>query len=331
MRCGWQQAIDRFASGGGVECVGVGIDTLRGPPRIRQECYSSMTTPLPLTEYETTEMARQPAASNLGSQGLLIDQLRKGWSSIAFGIIVAGGAYPVIAGLGGLLIGVIFDRPSVSELIGALFLVGPYSMIAALVGLVWTNVVVVVTLPAMLLVVWSLRMRGSIVWLGAFWGGLVGFAAAWPVAFFVGVPSTAIVALAVGPGLTTIIGQIGGAWGGRRAIERMAWYERALSRASVETRLLGATRSSTTSLSEAKEDKVAAGAVRGTARFQFGIRHLMWAAVWISVLLSLIRLVGIRLEVAVPVLAGWVLYQMTTLVIGGMIFRWYGRRHAGRH
>ena len=45
----------------------------------------------------------------------------------------------------------------------------------------------VVTLPFVLLIVWSLRVRGSIVWLGAFWGGLVGFAAVLPFMFIGGI------------------------------------------------------------------------------------------------------------------------------------------------
>jgi hypothetical protein len=248
----------------------------------------------------------------------LIDQLSKGWSSVALGIILAGGVYPVVlAGVGSLLL-LVFESPNVAEfLVGAAVIV-IYSVITALAGLVWTNVVVVVTLPFVLLIVWSLRVRGGIVWLGAFWGGLVGFVAVLPFMFIGGIGNELVTALAFGPALTTVIGQLGGAWGGRRALRRIDWYERAVARATVKERLTGVSRH--------EAEPVADEPPQRQARFQFRIRHLMWTAVWLSVFLSLIRLLGIPFELAMPVLGGWFVYQAGTLCLGWLLMPWLSRR-----
>jgi hypothetical protein len=277
-----------------------------------------MTTPKPFDSIEPADdAARLPGRWQL-SDMLLIDQLSKGWSSVALGIILAGGIYPVVvAGLGSLLL-LVSDPPDVAEfLVGAVVIV-IYSVITALAGLVWTNVVVVVTLPFVLLIVWSLRVRGSIVWLGAFWGGLVGFAAVLPFMFIGGIGNELVTAILLGPALTTVIGQLGGAWGGRRALGRIDWYERALRRASVEELLTGAPRDET--------EPIADGRPPRPARFQFRIRHLMWTAVWLSVFLSLIRLLGIPFELAMPALGAWFVYQAGTLSLGWLIMPWLIRR-----
>jgi hypothetical protein len=54
---------------------------------------------------------------------------------------------------------------------------------------------------------------------------------------------------------------------------------------------------------------------------QFGTRHLLWIAAWLSLLLSIIRLSGVPFEFALPLLAGWVVYQGATLWIGGRLAR----------
>jgi hypothetical protein len=146
------------------------------------------------------------------------------------------------------------------------------------------------------------------VWLGAFWGGLVGFAAVLPFMFIGGIGNEIVTAIALGPALTTVIGQLGGAWGGRRALGRIHWYERALARASVEERLAGVSRDDTEPLVDEPPQR--------PARFQFRIRHLMWTAVWLSIFLSLIRLLGIPFEYAMPALGGWFIYQAATLCLG---------------
>jgi hypothetical protein len=214
------------------------------------------------------------------------------------------------------VVGILFDPPNVPGLIGTVVILTIYALISAVIGLIWTNVVVVATLPAVLLVTWSLGMRGSIVWCGAFWGGLVGFAAVLPFLLALPIADELIVSLAVGPALTTVLGQLGGAWGGQRAIGRIDWYQRALARASV--------------VEVAEPSAPAAFEPGGSnasatpARFQFGIRHLLWTAVWLSVLLSIIRLLGLPFGFVLPLLGGWLGYQAATLWIGAMLARQLG-------
>jgi hypothetical protein len=237
---------------------------------------------------------------------LLIDQLRKSWSSIALGIILAGGAYPLLAGIIAFTIETILDWPGVYDPFGLSLAVLMFSTVGAVVGMVWTNVWVVGTLPIVLIVVWSLKIRGSIVWVGAFWGGFVGCIAVLPFLLMASFNDNLLIGLALGPALTTIIGQAGGAWGGRRAIGRIAWHERTFNRES-------AIRYVSLEMDLERDSPVP------PPRFQFRIRHLLWAAVWISVLLSAIRVLGLQLEIVLPFLCGWLVYQAATLWIGGRL------------
>jgi hypothetical protein len=248
---------------------------------------------------------------------LLIDQLRMSWSSIALGIILAGGFYPILAALLVVVIESGGGLNSLYEVIEITLAASLFALIGAVVGMVWTNVCVVATLPLLLIVVWSLRIRGSIIWVGASWGGLVGYLAVLPFLFWASVDNKLIVALVVGPALTTVLGQAGGAWGGRRAVRRIAWYEsiarRCASDPGVETAeppLPGA-------------DDMKPGA--GTVRFQFRIRHLLWIAVWVSIFLSAVRLLGIPFEIVLPFLGGWLAYQAATLWIGRRLVRLVAR------
>jgi hypothetical protein len=135
----------------------------------------------------------------------------------------------------------------------------------------------------------SLRLCGDIRLFGGAWGGLAGFVAVLPMALTLR-PSevpllAALLSLIVGPGLTTILGQIGGAWGARRSMPVLtnSAYERAVLLASVE-RPSDAPSVRRISLDEGNEGQ--------TARLQFGIRHLLWITVWLSLLLTVIRLFG---------------------------------------
>jgi hypothetical protein len=271
--------------------------------------------PIPTSELDIrAEHAADGNAAPLTTKPL-IDQLRKGWSSVALGIILAGGLYPIVLAILGVAIGVILNRPSIPELVAGTFFLLVYTFIAGLVGLVWTNVVVVVTLPAVLLVAWSLSLRGSIIGCGAFWGGLVGFVAVVPFMFMVPFGDNLVISLAMGPVLTTVLGQLGGAWGGRRALQRIGWYERAIREASTELQCDDFARAG---------EQLEIGDTQ--ARFQFGIRHLLWTVVWLSLLLSLIRLLGIPFDIAMPMLVGWVVFQAGTLWVGGWLLRSMGPR-----
>ena len=52
---------------------------------------------------------------------------------------------------------------------------------------------------------------------------------------------------------------------------------------------------------------------------------------WLSVLLTLIRLVGIPFELILPLLGGWIIYQAFTLYLGSFLVEWLGAKwQAGR-
>jgi hypothetical protein len=244
---------------------------------------------------------------------LLIDQLRKSWSSIALGIILAGGFYPVLGALLVAVIGTTGGLTSFSEVLEITLAASLFALFGAVAGMVWTNVCVVATLPLLLIVVWSLRIRGSIIWAGASWGGLVGYLAVLPFLYWASVDNKLIMALVVGPALTTVLGQAGGAWGGRRAVRRIAWYE------SIAKRHASDPSAKPAELPSPEADGTEPGT--GPVRFQFRIRHLLWIAVWVSIFLSAIRLLGMPFEIVMPLLGGWLAYQAATLWIGGWLLR----------
>jgi hypothetical protein len=138
-------------------------------------------------------------------------------------------------------------------------------------------------------------------------GGLVGFAAILPfvlrtpLASGANATDIALIAL-LGPCLTTVIGQLGGAWGGRQSAGRQP---------SV---------SEPTSASEVPSEPM----------LQFRIRHLLWLTVWISLLLTSIRLSGIPFGLLLPVLLAWLVFQAGTLMCGWFFVRrirpkWHAR------
>jgi hypothetical protein len=199
------------------------------------------------------------------------------------------------------------------------FVIGS-AVVGSLLAIVWTGVLSTMTLPVVLLFVRSLKLRGSLIRLGAFSGGLVGFIAALPMTLTL--PRTLLradfgelfVALALGPGLATLLGQIGGAWGGRRAWRSSEhFYGLTVARAQSRT----APARGEPQLAETDEAAI------GPAdhRLQFGLRHMMWLIVWISVLLYVIRLSGIPFEYVLPLVAGWIVYQWITLRVGETLVR----------
>ncbi|MEX2310393.1 MAG: hypothetical protein WD738_22695 [Pirellulales bacterium] len=249
-----------------------------------------------------------------------------GWPNVAVGIILAGTAYPFVLAAIYVAIAIAFilwsqltgsaGVPGFAPWFGALMGIAASSTIGGLIGLVWTSLVIVVTLPIVYFFAWSLNLRGNTIWLGAWYGGLVGFTAVLPFMLSLNIPDIQgefggiAGAIALGPGLTTVLGQLGGAWGGKRAVRYLA--------AKVERhRALIALGWRTDPVSSAHEVLLAIEAAN-PPRFQFGIRHLLWIAVWLSLLLSVIRLSGIPFEFVLPLLLGWLIYQSATLWIG-----WY--------
>jgi hypothetical protein len=207
----------------------------------------------------------------------------------------------------------------VGEGVVIVFLVGTAG---AGLGLIWASVVCVAVLPLVYLFVLSLQLRGSLIRLGAFTGGLVGFVAlmpfiwreysfargsSWPELVFL---------LLVGPGLSTILGQLGGAWGGWR--ER--WYEREVAATAIGERQR---------LQQAANSSADNGPL-SYPRIQFGIRDLLVIGIWISLLLASIRLSGLDYEVMLSLGIGWLIYQAATMWIGERLIRVWGNFRARR-
>lgn len=163
--------------------------------------------------------------------------------------------------------------------------------------------------------------------LGAFAGGLVGFVATWPAVLFAdywSFPDDAwysLLTLARGPGLTTILGQLGGAWGASRCLPVVD---------NRQTFTNGGT-----ALDAYVSDDVAGRSGRSDKlAFRFNLRQLLWIAFWLSLLMGLIRLTGVPFEVAIPLLVGWTVYQFATLATGAYLVRrlgpWWAARQRSR-
>ena len=54
-------------------------------------------------------------------------------------------------------------------------------------------------------------------------------------------------------------------------------------------------------------------------RFRFRTIHLLWLGVWLSLLLTVIRLSGIPFELILPILLVWLAYQVATLALGSWL------------
>jgi hypothetical protein len=248
--------------------------------------------------------------------------------SICYGIMYAGAAYPLAITallLAWFILQVLMNIGQMSpanfvELTIIPLYIAIYAVFVAGLGLIWTGVLSMITLPVVYLVVQSLKLHGNLIWLGAFAGGLVGFIAVLPfimsLAWIAG-PSELwhlLIAIPLGPGLATVFGQIGGAWGGWRASQNLASYYGVI-----------ATSNSTMAADVASEVLVEANRIAAATqepRWQFGLRHMMWLIVWLSLLLSAIRLSGFPFEYAVPLIAGWSVYHWLTLRVGRRLVQW---------
>jgi hypothetical protein len=240
------------------------------------------------------------------------------WMLIALGICIAGAAYPILLGVAGTVI-LVFEF-SVQMLAGAVNgssawkfnveivnLIG-FSIVAGAAGALWAGIVSLFVMPVYCLFVRSLQLRSNAVWLGATCGGLIGFVSVCPVAptlpymyvstgpfGFLGL----LVAIAAGPCLTTILGQIGGAWGGWRSNCEQLHPTPDNQPESIANWTAGEM----------------ADSVRQSP-FQFRIHHLLWITFWLALLLTAIRLTGLPFEFVLPVLAAWLVYQAVTIYLG---------------
>ena len=265
------------------------------------------------------------------------DAISYDWGLIGFGIALAGGAYPLVLAAIVLVIGatayvssaIAGDqyRPSLMEAVPVLFGIGLWASLCGLLALLWAGLAAAMTLPVVYLIAWSLKLQVSIVRIGAFAGGLVGFICIMPWMLSgpwfanAGVWEVALILL-VGPMLTTILGQLGGAWGGNKS--------RAGPSVSIwkKYNLQPAVMPSPSDVDQSEASRPT------NPKLQFSIRHLLWISVWLSLLLALIRVCGIPFELILPLLVGWLIFQAFTLWLGGRlippIIRWRERRRQAR-
>jgi hypothetical protein len=260
--------------------------------------------------------------------------------SICFGIMLAGAVYPIVlsaivlvAFIGFVIVNLMQASlgADLIEVVSFPFFVAAYAAFGAILVAMWTGVLSIITLHVVYAVVRSLKLHGSLVSLGAVAGGLIGFIAVLPLTvclpWIVGPGDfwTLVIGLPLGPGLATVLGQAGGAWGALRASRHLANYYNTLATSSPSP----VDEVADTVLAH---DDLAARELEG--HWQFGLRHLMWLMVWLSVLLSIIRLSGVSFSYAIPLLAGWSLYQWATLRIGRRLAlrlgRWWVDRRARR-
>jgi hypothetical protein len=248
--------------------------------------------------------------------------------NIILGVALAGGACPVVMWAAFVVASIaqaIWEGVRPEMVLPALLV----SLIGCVIGAVAVFIYATFVFVAVYWVVYwfvrSLQMRGDVIWLAAFSGGLAGFVAFLPPFLLVlgSAPQAAgtqwgmLLALIMLTGPTTVMGQIGGAWGVWRG-----WsYERAVAAASVVGNV------------EVMENEATGSAIRrpaGKKWIQFRIWHLLMLSFWVSLLLTAIRLCGIDVVVGIVLLAGWAVVQAITLLVGGVLVRgwrrWKGRR-----
>lgn len=184
-------------------------------------------------------------------------------------------------------------------------------------GCGWAGLIVIFTLPVVHLFIWSLKLKLDPIWLGACYGGMVGFIAILPLTLaisselFSSNDWAVLLGFAVGPGITVPLGQLGGAGGGRRA------WQRAAENVDRYRRMVAI--GWQTKVNQRALEAASANGDPSPSHFQFRIAHLMWLVVWISLLLTIIRLSGVPYELIWPVLLGGLAYQAFTLWLGQFI------------
>ena len=247
------------------------------------------------------------------------------WGYAVAGICVAGATYPTVA-FGLFWAGEVVAEavryfaglPSETDVVEDLVIIVmlPFATVA---GLALAGVATLVATPLFYLFR-SLRLRISSLWSGAILGGLVGFVAvlsAVPVLLLAtgadGFP-VLLATAALGPGLTTVLGQAGGAWGGWRGT-RIQRLRRALAAAAADV-----------GITTPPADELTAPR---TPRFQFRLRQLLWLNVWLSLLFAGAAASGEPL-VVLTVVGVWLVYQAATLYLGAKLVRRLGRCVAAR-
>ncbi len=241
-----------------------------------------------------------------------------GWTTIAWRIIAACAAYPLVVAIGWSVILFVMSfvngRPELFFDPQRLFMMAlgivAIGLLGGIAAFVWAGLVTLVTLPVIHLAVWSMHIRNDWTKLGAFAGGLIAFVATLPLTTKIagelsaGAGTEPLLLMCLVPGLATIVGQYGGARGGVRA-NRLREAKNASRRALIE---IGRSRFNFDEVQaelEASEQ----------SRFQFRISHLLWLGLWVSLFFTAVRLSGIPYELFLPLLAGWLLYQAATILV----------------
>lgn len=242
---------------------------------------------------------------------------RYAWRPAAISIHFAGALYPVLVGLMSVGFALVSSAPSLwkadaSALEFMQFVVVAliYTFCGALIGFIWSAAVCLVVLPIAKLFARSLRIGARFELVMAICGGLVGFIAVIPLLALLLSGrdwewEVLIWVLPLGPGLATILGQLGGAMGARREV--------LVNRAVLPP--------------DAPSNK--------HGPLQFGTRKLQWTCVWVSVLLTAFKLTGAPLEFALAVVTSWIVFQTLTLYVGWIIAtkawpRWHAWRSRRR-
>lgn len=265
------------------------------------------------------------------------DLVTFGWWLIAVGSILAAGIYPLLLIPIGTIIyfaenlAALTSNPANSSaILTEVIKFCLFMPLFSLGCLFWLSAIAALILPVLHLVVRSLELRVSFTRLGAFTGGLLVFFATFPM--WLDWPRNAgswevARVLLLGPAVATIVGQIGGAYGGLRASRR------AEHQSKVRQRLmkLGWREPA---VYDIPRDANEPSTNKYRPWFRFRTSHLLWVAAWISLLLAAIRSVGVRFETVLPVIFGWLLYQTVTLWLGAVLVRriapWWASRWQGR-
>lgn len=251
------------------------------------------------------------------------------WLWIAGGIVRAAFAYPIVLaaltvafGLAAAVIGLV--PPGVGVVAARLEAIIPLALVTPVAG-IGAAIINTVATPILHGMLRTVRLQPRIEWFGAFKGGLVGFAATSPTLFFVPVwdslDAASVVPILAGPCLATIIGQVGGACGGRNA----GWYKRAVLNYEVP-----------------RACDAMAGVELGDHHspdqeqdgLRSDIRQMLWVTAWVSVLLTIVRFTGRPFLQTLLVLCIWLVFQSATLWLGARLVRrlgpWWLRHRQGR-
>jgi hypothetical protein len=243
--------------------------------------------------------------------------------NIILGVALAGGFCPIVMWAVFVMLGIVQaiwdgalpEMPLLSLAFSALV-----CAIGGVIAFIYATFVFVFVYWAVYWFVRSLQMRGDVIWLAAFSGGLAGFVAVLPVFLLVlgtgpqvaGLHWGLMLAMIAMAGPTTVMGQIGGAW----RVWRDWSYERSVAAAAVVDNV---------EAEESGATELAVGRRVDQKWIQFRIWHLLVLSFWVSLLLTAIRLCGIDVVAGIVLLVGWTVFQAVTLLVGGLMVRWWSR------